>query len=182
MSHVGNAGVEPGIPTAVDGDAAQLRTWYFDVNVTASDYYKKLNEGVPPLPTDSMIERPPAPSFTNELRASSPSSARSIEEECPTEFSHPAAVEEQPIIWLPKDPLGLVYVLARELASHHILYSLDGASMDSQGKVTVSFASPEDVRRPPIPRPCERERDEKGLFSFWDMISVFHKYEASFTR
>ena len=182
MSHVGNAGVESGIPTAVDGDAAQLRTSSSDVNITASKSNIQLNEGVPPLSTDSLIKRPAALSFTNELRASYPSSARPMKTECPTEFSHPAAVEEQPIIWLPKDPLGLVHDLEQELASHNILYSSDGASMDSQGKVTVSFASPEDVRRTPIPRPCVHEGDEKGLFSFWDMISVFHKYEASFTR
>ena len=102
--------------------------------------------------------------------------------ECPTEFNHPAAVEEQRIIWLPKDHLGLVHVLEQELTSHNILYSLDGAEMDNQGKVTVTFASPEDVRRAPIPRPCEREEDEKGLFSFWDMMSVFRKYEARITR
>ena len=56
------------------------------------------------------------------------------------------------------------------------------ADVDSQGKVTVSFASLEDVRRAPIPRPCVCKGDEKGLFSFWDMMSVFNKYEASFTR
>ena len=102
--------------------------------------------------------------------------------ESPSEFSHPAATEEQRIIWLPKDPLGLVHVLEQELASHNILYSSDGAKMDSQGKVTVTFASPEDARRAPIPRPCGSVGEEKGLFSYWDMIGVFQRYEARFAR
>ena len=100
--------------------------------------------------------------------------------ECLPEFSHPAAIEEQRIIWLPKDPLGLVHVLEQELASHSIPYSSDGAEMDNQGKITVTSASPEDARRAPIPRPCGSE--EKGLFSYWDMMSVFQKYEARFAR
>ena len=181
MSHGDDAGVGPGTPTIADTDAAQLWTPSSDANTTAaSDSYKQLNEGAPPLPTDSIIEHPEALSFTNELRASS--SARLMKAESPPEFSHPAAVEEQRIIWLPKDPLGLVHVLEQELASHNILYSSDDAEMDGQGKVNVTFASPEDVRRSPIPRPCEREGDEKGLFSYWDMMSVFRKYEARFRR
>ena len=102
--------------------------------------------------------------------------------DCPPEFNHPAAIEEQRVIWLPKDPLGLVHVLEQELASHEVLYSSDGAEVDGQGKVDVTFASPEDVRRTPILRPCEREGEEKALFSFWDMISVFQRYEARFSR
>ena len=182
MSYGGNAGVGPGNSTAADGDASQLRTSSFDVNVTVSDSNEKLNKGSPLLPTDSIGERPAAPSFTNELRALSPSSVRPMKAECPPELNHPAAVEEQRIIWLPKDPLGLVHVLEQKLASHNILHSSDSAKMDGQGKVTVTFASPEDVQRAPISRPCEREGDEKGLFSYWDLMSVFRKYEARFRR
>ena len=184
MSQGGNAGVRLGTSTAPDsdGNAAQLWTSNPNVNVTVSDSNTLPNEGAPLLPTDSTIERPEASSFTNELRAPSPSSARSMRAGCPTEFSHPAAVEEQRIIWLPEDPLGLVHDLEQELTSHNILYSSDGAEMDSQGKVTATFASPEDVRRASIPRPREREGEETGLFSFWDMMSIFQKYEARFRR
>jgi hypothetical protein len=93
---------------------------------------------------------------------------------CPTEFSHPAAIEEQRIIWLPKDPLGLVHEIEQELTSQHILYSTEGAEMDSQGKVSVTSASPEEVQRAPMearPRPVEREGDEKGIFSLWGLMS-----------
>ena len=172
---------------SADVDVAQLQTSSPDVEVTdpvkasASDSDQQLNEGAPLLPddiTDSDLKHTAAHSFANESRVSSPSpSARPMNAECPTEFSHPAAVEEQRIIWLPKDPLGLVHDLEQELASHNILYSSDGAEMDSQGNVVVTSASPEDVRRAPIPRPCEREGDEKGILSLWDMMSVAGKYE-----
>ena len=182
MSHGGNAGVGPGTPTLADMDAAQLWTSSFDVNTTASDSYKQLNESAPPIHTDSIVDRPASLSFTNDLRASHSSSTRPMKAECPPEFNHPAAVEEQRIIWLPKDRLGLVLVLEQELASHDILCSSEGAEMDSQGKVTVTSASPEDVRRTPVPRPCEGEGNEEGILSLWDMMNVVVKYAARLTR
>jgi hypothetical protein len=75
--------------------------------------------------------------------------------ECPTEFYHPATTEDQRIIWLPKDPLGLVRDIEQELTSQHVLYSSEGAEMDSHGNVNVTFAPPEEVRRAPLPRPYE---------------------------
>ena len=182
MSHRGEAGVGPRTPTTGDADAAQLRTSSSDVSVTASDYNEQLNEGAPLPPTHSILERPAAPSFTNESHVWSLSPTRPFKAECPPEFSHPAAIEEQRTIWLPKDPLGLVDDLEEELASHKILYSSDGAEMDGQGKVNVTSASPEDVRRAPRPRPCERVGEEKGLFSYGELMSVFQRYEARFRR
>jgi hypothetical protein len=37
-------------------------------------------------------------------------------DEGPTDFSHPSAVEEQRIIWLPKDRLGLIDEILQDLA------------------------------------------------------------------
>ena len=104
--------------------------------------------------------------------------------ECPTKFSHPAAVEEQRIIWLPKDPDNLVHDLEKELASHKILYSSSGATMDEQGKVKVDVTSalPEDVQRAPIARPCELEGKENGILSFWDVMSVVENFVSRLTR
>ena len=171
MSLGGNAGVEPGTSAAGDKDAAQLRTSSSDVNVTASDSNKQLNEGAPPLTIHSIIERSETPSFTKELLVSSPTSTGPMNAEFPTEFSHPAAVEEQRVIWLPKDPHGLVQDLEQKLASHDILYSSRGAKMDSQGKVTVTYASPEDVRRSSILRPREqREENVEGILSLWELV------------
>ena len=88
----------------------------------------------------------------------------------PTEFRHPAAVEDQRIIWLPKDPHGLLPDLEQKLTSHNILYSSDGAKMDSRGRVILTFASPEDNRRASIPRPYDREGSEEGILSLWELV------------
>lgn len=184
MSHGSNAGVGQG--TSSTADTPQPRTSRSDVEVTdhvntsASDSNEQFNIRAPPLPygtDDSDLECTAAPSFTNGSRASSPPlSARPTKAACPAEFSHPAAIEEQRFIWLPNDPLGLVHEIEQELTSQHILYSTEGAEIDSQGNVNVSLASPEEVRRAPMearPRAyeCEPEGDEKGIFSsVWGMM------------
>ena len=91
-----------------------------------------------------------------------------------TEFNQPAAVEGQRVVWLPKDPLGLIHEIEQELASWHILCSTEGAEMDSQGKVNVTSA-PEEVRCVPMearPPTCEGEGDEKGLSSLWGLMQI----------
>jgi hypothetical protein len=107
------------------------------------------------------LERVPSPIFTNESRASSPSpSVKSVKDEGLTDFSHPAAVEVQRIIWLPRDRHGLVQEIVQDLASRDILHSTDGAEMDDKGHVNVTMAPPEDVQRNrmevvPLPSPDE---------------------------
>ncbi len=94
-----------------------------------------------------------------------------MEAEGPTDFSHPAAVEEQRMVWLPKDTLGLIHEIEQDLASQEILYSTEGAEMDSKGQVNVTMAPPEELRRAPMearppPSPDEGEGDEiRGLSS-----------------
>lgn len=65
------------------------------------------------------------------------------------DFRHPATMEEQRIIWLPKDQLGLVHEIERELDSQDILHSTECAEMDDKGYVDVTIA-PEDGE-PPLP-------------------------------
>lgn len=118
------------------------------------------------------LERAPSPMFSNESRSSSPSpSAKSVEDEGPTDFSHPAAVEEQRIIWLPKDQLGLIDEIKQDLAGSDILHSTEGAEMDDKGHVDVTMAPPEDVQRNqmetvPLPSPDEGEGDEIRVAQF----------------
>lgn len=152
MSHRGNLSVEQGTPTTAD--APQLRTSSPDVDVTdyinasASNSNQRSNEVAYPHPdgaNDSDMERPRTPLFTDDTHTSSLTlSARS---EGLTDFSQPAAAEEQRIIWLPKDPLGLIDVIGRQLTSYGIMYSTEGAEIDSKGCVNVTTASPEEVRR-----------------------------------
>jgi hypothetical protein len=54
-------------------------------------------------------------------------------------------VEEQRIIWLPKDQLGLVHEMGRDLDSHDILHSTEDAEMDNKGHVDVTIAVLEDA-------------------------------------
>ncbi len=120
-------------------------------NASASGSHRHSGEDGPPGPDDtdaSLPKRVPSPTFTNESRSSSPSpSVKPVENEGPTDFSQPGAVEEQRIIWLPKDRLGLVREIEQDLNSRGVLYSTEGAEMDSQGRVNVTMAPPEEVQR-----------------------------------
>ena len=149
------------------------------LNVSASDSdQQKFNEAASLL-SDSItycdLDSTEVPSFENESRTLSPSpSSRPMKAERATEFNQPAAIEGQRVVWLPKDPLGLVQEIKQELASWHILCSTEGAEMDSQGKVNVTSA-PEEVRRAPMEArrpPCEDEGDEKGLSSLWGLMRI----------
>ncbi|KAI0250626.1 hypothetical protein BJV78DRAFT_1283057 [Lactifluus subvellereus] len=173
-SYNGGVGVESQVLTT-DGPPQPLPPSSDDVNAIAhasastSDSHQHFSGGEFPRPHDadrnSQI-RIASPSSTNESRTSSPlPSARPIETERPTNFTHPAAVEEPRIIWLPKDRLGLVHEIERDLDLKDILHSTEGAEMDSKGHVDVTMAPPEDIRRAPgqmggRPSPDEGERDD----------------------
>jgi Extracellular tail, of 10TM putative phosphate transporter len=144
-------------------------------NASASGSSQRPGEGESPdsgVANSRPLERAPSPTFTDESRSSSPSpSAKSVEDEGPTDFSHPAAVEEQRIIWLPKDRLGLIDEIMQDLAAWDISHSTDGAEMDDKGHVDVTMAPPEDVQRNqmepvPLPSPDEGEGDEIRVAQF----------------
>jgi hypothetical protein len=66
-----------------------------------------------------------------------------LKEEGATDFRHPATVEEQRVIWLPNDPLGLVKEIKQDLDTHDILHSTECAEMNAKGSVDVILI-PED--------------------------------------
>jgi hypothetical protein len=131
----------------------------------ASGSNQQHDEVASPHP-DGAEGRAETSSFTDESRASSPTpSGGPKEAEGPTDFRHPAAVEEQRVIWLPTDPLGLIREIEQDLASQDILYSTGGAEMNSKGNVDVTMAPPEEVRRAsmearPSPSPRNSDGDE----------------------
>ena len=144
-------------------------------NVSASRSSQRPGEGesaASGVADSHSLERAPTPTFSNESRSSSPSpSAKSVEDEGPTDFSHPAAVEEQRIIWLPKDRLGLIDEIIQDLSVWDVSHSTDGAEMDDKGHVDVTMAPPEDVQRNqmeqvPLPSPDEGEGDEIRVAQF----------------
>ena len=63
------------------------------------------------------------------------------------EFVHPAAVEPQQVVWLPRDALGLADQEVAACRAHGVDASTAGAWMDAKGHVDVEGAPPgKDVR------------------------------------
>ncbi|GJE84045.1 DUF221-domain-containing protein [Phanerochaete sordida] len=60
------------------------------------------------------------------------------------EFAHPAAVEPQRLVWLPRDALGLHHGEVQEDTAHGIAVSTEGARMDAKGHVEIDGPPPED--------------------------------------
>ena len=60
----------------------------------------------------------------------------------PEDFTHPAAIEPQRVIWLPRDPLGLAEAEERELKSQGIEVSTENAVMDEKGHVELKGPPP----------------------------------------
>lgn len=101
-------------------------------------------------PSSQPADRADGKSTKNDSPASFPLlPAKLIQAEGSNDFRHPAAAEDQRIIWLPKDQLGLVHEIEQDLESHDILHSTEGAEMDEKGYVDVSMAEPEDVQHDP---------------------------------
>ena len=55
-------------------------------------------------------------------------------------------MNEQRLIWLPEDPLGLVKEIERDLDSQDILHTTEGAKMGADGAVDVTLGA-EDVQK-----------------------------------
>jgi len=62
----------------------------------------------------------------------------------PEDFTHPAAIEPQQIIWLPHDPLGLAQAEEAELKAEGIEVSTKNAVLDEKGHVELRGPPPGD--------------------------------------
>ena len=60
----------------------------------------------------------------------------------PKDFYHPASVEPQRVVWVPRDGLGLGEAEARAIGEMGIRVSLDDARMDEKGHVDISGPPP----------------------------------------
>jgi len=79
-----------------------------------------------------------------DVRDSSPESDLAIDEEAgPKDFYHPASVEPQRVIWLPRDPLGLALEEAQAIRDAGIAVSIEDAVMDDKGHVDIQGAPPD---------------------------------------
>jgi len=62
------------------------------------------------------------------------------------EFAHPASIEPQQVVWIPRDPLGLGEFEASANGARGIEVGMEGATMNGKGNVDVDRAPPgEDV-------------------------------------
>jgi hypothetical protein len=62
----------------------------------------------------------------------------------PEDFTHPAAIEPQQVIWLPRDPLGLGVHEEKQLKSQGIEVSTENADLDEKGHVQLKGPPPGD--------------------------------------
>jgi len=126
--------VEPEVPSTADAPKPHPSSSenakgidYEDFSMHAS--HQPVGEGAPPLRDGAN---------GTSLKESSPSLLmKLIKGEGAADFRHPATVEEQRAIWLPKDLLGLVKEVERGLDSHDVLHTTEYAEMDAKGHVDV---------------------------------------------
>ncbi|KAG8698963.1 hypothetical protein FRC09_006915 [Ceratobasidium sp. 395] len=64
----------------------------------------------------------------------------------PEDFTHPAAIEPQQVIWLPRDRLGLAQAEEAELKAEGIEVSTEHADMDEKGHVELTGPPPGDEK------------------------------------
>lgn len=69
------------------------------------------------------------------------------EETGPEDCYHPASVDPEPIIWIPRDPLGLAEAEERSMRVAGIEASSRNAVVDVKGHVDVTGPPPRPVRR-----------------------------------
>ncbi|EIW55322.1 DUF221-domain-containing protein [Trametes versicolor FP-101664 SS1] len=80
----------------------------------------------------------------DEEEEDTPNSITGVDEDAgPKDFYHPASVEPQPTIWLPRDPLGLGEAEERANRAAGIKVSTVDAVMDGKGHVDISGPPPD---------------------------------------
>ena len=71
-------------------------------------------------------------------------SLKGLTDDGPQEFDHPASIEPQRVIWLPRDTLGLGEAEEAAIRTRGIGVSTKGAVMDGKGNVDVDAAPPQE--------------------------------------
>ena len=101
-------------------------------------------ESVPASPeTDAASPKLDVHTESSDADANKPPSIKALDEEAgPKEFYHPASVESQKTIWLPKDQLGLAEAEVNAIREKGIDVSMENAQMDGKGHVDISGAPP----------------------------------------
>ncbi|KZT25738.1 DUF221-domain-containing protein [Neolentinus lepideus HHB14362 ss-1] len=90
-------------------------------------------------------EEPPSPTSQYDAHEAELRREPVQQDDGPKEFDHPAAVEPQRTIWMPRDEMGLGEAEAAADRERGIDVSMEGAVMDGQGHVDVTAPPPEEA-------------------------------------
>ncbi|KAI9509025.1 hypothetical protein F5148DRAFT_1283361 [Russula earlei] len=134
-------------------------------NIKAIDYAdasasKPFSEGRSTLP-DSADDNPLKPLPDKPSTSSRLLPMQLTNDNSPTEFRHPATMGQQ-VIWLPKDKLGLVHEIERDLDSLDILHTTEGAEMDDNGHVDLVIPEVDQYTPTPDTHRDDPNTAEKG--------------------
>lgn len=88
----------------------------------------------------STIQHNQGPGATKEYGTSVPVEGK--RNEGPTDFNHPASVEPQRIIWIPRDPLELSTREVEQLNAEGVEASAENATIDAGGHVDIQGHPP----------------------------------------
>jgi hypothetical protein len=120
-----------------------------DFGCRSSSDQRPLNRDGQPLTAEQQVkldklrrERVKHKMFAKSALAKSGKYGKNVAEEGkqndgPEDFAHPAAVEPQRVVWLPRDPLGLAQAEAKELKGQGIKVSTENAVPDEKGHVDL---------------------------------------------
>ena len=101
------------------------------------------HESSQPSPTSPSTSNPAADTASIPESQKAPPSIKGVDEDAgPKEFYHPASVEPQRVVWLPKDTLGLAEEEEKAIRDAGVLVSLEDAQMDEKGHVDISGPPP----------------------------------------
>ncbi|KAH9917178.1 DUF221-domain-containing protein [Fomitopsis serialis] len=112
-----------------------------DTGKARSKTFERVEDGADVVPDPNSL----APRDAGENHRLSQLSVAGIdEEEGPKDFYHPASVEPQQTIWVPRDPLGLCEAEEAAMRERGIRVSSAEARMDEKGHVDISGAPPDE--------------------------------------
>ena len=124
--------------SAASGDVEELSAEKAPRASTGSEKGKASLAASPVVPAAA----PAVEEETDPATANPPEIAAPEEDVGPKEFYHPASVEPQRVVWIPRDELGLAEEEEKAIRAAGIEVSLEGAKMDGKGHVDITGAPP----------------------------------------
>ena len=138
---------DAGHSTAEDEKRSSLRKRSSVASGSAKEFPTKAEADTEAAAEGGLLEAGEASSPVEDARSrkgSRLSQMPGVDEEAgPKDFYHPASVEPQPVVWLPRDPLGLGEAEERACREAGIEVSTRDAVMDDKGHVDIQGPPPD---------------------------------------